>query len=82
MAELKGMQDLPMYFGTEPEIMRLAGGLRNNCTDAEKILWQHIRGKKLSGYKFRRQDAVDRFILDFFCYTAMLGIELDGEVHN
>ncbi|MHC1707095.1 MAG: endonuclease domain-containing protein [Bacteroidales bacterium] len=82
MAELKGLQDLPMYFGAEPEILRLAGELRNHSTKAEKILWQQIRGKKILGYKFRRQHAVDQFILDFFCYEALLAIEVDGEVHN
>ena len=34
------------------------------------------------GFKFRRQHAVDQFILDFFCYEALLAIEVDGEVHN
>ena len=82
MAELKGMQDLPMYFGTEPVIMKLAGELRNAATHAEKVLWQHLKGKKMLGFKFRRQHAVDQFILDFFCYEALLAIEVDGEVHN
>jgi very-short-patch-repair endonuclease len=56
--------------------------LRNNPTDAEKRLWYYLKGKQLSGYKFRRQYGVDHFILDFYCPALKLGIEVDGSVHD
>lgn len=55
--------------------------LRNNATSAEKKLWKALQGKKLDGFKFRRQHSIDRYILDFFCPTANLAIELDGDSH-
>ncbi|BAQ60109.1 hypothetical protein GM3708_515 [Geminocystis sp. NIES-3708] len=55
--------------------------LRNNATPAERKLWSALQGKKLDGFKFRRQHSIDRYILDFFCPTANLAIELDGDSH-
>ena len=55
--------------------------LRNNSTEAEIILWNYIKDKKLLGYKFRRQYGVDQFILDFYCTELKFAIELDGKVH-
>lgn len=55
--------------------------LRNNATPAEKKLWEALKGKQLDGFKFRRQHSIDRYILDFFCPTANLAIELDGDSH-
>ena len=55
--------------------------LRREMTPAEKKLWQHIRRGQLDGAHFRRQHAVGRFILDFFCAKARLAIEIDGDVH-
>jgi 5-methyltetrahydrofolate--homocysteine methyltransferase len=50
-------------------------------TPAEDVLWQTLRGRRLNGLKFRRQHAVDRFIVDFYCGKPKLIIEIDGEVH-
>lgn len=55
--------------------------LRNNATPAEKKLWEALKDKKLDGFKFRRQHSIDRYILDFFCPTANVAIELDGDNH-
>ena len=55
--------------------------LRNNATPAERKLWKALQGKKLDGFKLRRQHSIDRYILDFFCPTANLAIELDGDSH-
>ena len=63
---------------TEKELRR---ELRNNATKAEQLLWKHIKGKKLGGYKFRRQYSVDQFIIDFYCPVAKLAIEVDGPTH-
>ncbi|KTS78306.1 DNA (cytosine-5-)-methyltransferase [Pseudomonas oryzihabitans] len=59
-----------------------ARSLRRNQTDAERALWQHLRGKRLQGLKFRRQHPHGRYILDFVCLEARLVIELDGGQHQ
>jgi very-short-patch-repair endonuclease len=56
--------------------------LRNKATDTEHILWRHLRNRNFAGYKFRRQHPLDCYILDFYCPTAKLAIELDGGGHN
>ncbi|MDQ3014597.1 MAG: DUF559 domain-containing protein [bacterium] len=55
--------------------------LRNNSTFHERRLWQEIRNKKL-GYKFRRQQSIGHYIVDFCCLREKLIIEIDGENHN
>ena len=59
-----------------------ARNLRKEMTDAEKKLWKYLRGKKLEGYKFRRQHPVKQFILDFYCSQCKLAIEIDGGIHQ
>ncbi len=59
-----------------------ARAMRKRPTDAENILWQAIRGRKLQGLYFRRQRPVGKYILDFYCDTLRLGIEVDGEYHD
>jgi 5-methyltetrahydrofolate--homocysteine methyltransferase len=56
--------------------------LRQEETEAERILWQALRGKRLNGLKFRRQHPYEHFILDFFCVEHQLVVELDGSVHG
>ena len=58
-----------------------ARGLRSNQSDAEKVMWFHLRGRRLKGYKFRRQYPLDNYILDFYCVEKNLAIELDGGQH-
>ena len=55
--------------------------LRNNATPAEVTLWKTLQGKQLDGFKFRRQHSIGNYILDFFCPSANLAIELDGGQH-
>jgi leucyl-tRNA synthetase/very-short-patch-repair endonuclease len=54
---------------------------RKNQTEAENILWQELRNKK-TGFKIRRQHAIDVFIADFICIEKKIVIEVDGEYHN
>ena len=51
-------------------------------TVAEKIFWERIRNKKLQGLKFRRQHPLHLYILDFYCHSLQLGIEIDGPYHD
>jgi very-short-patch-repair endonuclease len=55
--------------------------LRNALTPAEAALWIHLSDKKLEGRKFRRQHGVGYYILDFYCPSENLAIELDGAPH-
>ena len=55
--------------------------LRNDATDAERQLWQHLRGRQLDNAKFRRQHPFGDYVLDFACLERKLAIELDGGQH-
>lgn len=56
--------------------------LRNNSTSAEAELWRYLSNKKLSGKKFRRQYSIGQYIIDFYCVSDKLAIELDGDPHG
>jgi len=56
--------------------------LRQNATDAERILWAELRSFKRAGMHFRRQAAFGRYIVDFVCHTHKLIVELDGSQHG
>ena len=76
------MPDRPhQRWRTSPEMQARARELRREMTPAEKKLWAHIRFGQLDGAHFRRQHAVDRFIVDFFCARAKLVVEVDGDSH-
>ena len=55
---------------------------KSNPTEAENILWQILTGKKLDGYKFRRQHIIGNFIADFVCLSQKIIIEVDGLIHQ
>lgn len=55
--------------------------LRNNGTAAEATLWTQLKGRQMEGRKFRRQFSVENYILDFYCTSEKLAIELDGNYH-
>ena len=54
---------------------------KRHQTEAEKLLWFHLRARQLGGYKFRRQYPILNYILDFYCPEEQLAIELDGSQH-
>lgn len=64
-----------------PELKGFRKNLRNNLTSAEATLWRFLKGKQLEGRKFRRQFSVKNYILDFYCPSEKLAIELDGAGH-
>ena|SRR5579859_3767513 len=55
---------------------------RKEPTPSERRLWEAIRFKELDGRKFRRQQPVGQFILDFYCPAERLAIEVDGPIHE
>lgn len=56
--------------------------LRKKSTDAERLLWKHLRMRQLGAYKFRRQQPIGAYIVDFVCLEKRLIIELDGGQHT
>jgi len=74
--------ELPFYFNASPEILKRAEALRNQMTEAEKVLWDRLRKNKVNGYRFRTQHPISKFIVDFYCHKALLIIEIDGAIHK
>jgi very-short-patch-repair endonuclease len=56
--------------------------LRSNMTDAEQLLWLHLRAHRLDGQKFRRQEPIGLYVADFVHFGARLIVEADGGQHN
>ena len=59
----------------------LAKNLRIRATDTERLLWKHLRTKHFEGLKFRRQQPIGKYIVDFVCFEKKIIIELDGGQH-
>lgn len=62
-------------------LKQTSGDLRNNMTDAEKLLRSRLRNKQILGVQFYRQKPILNFIVDFYCLSANLVIECDGSQH-
>jgi very-short-patch-repair endonuclease len=62
-------------------IITLGKALRKRPTDAEQMLWRHLRMKQMEGLKFRRQQPIDNYIVDFVCFENRIIIEVDGGQH-
>ncbi|MDD5242173.1 MAG: endonuclease domain-containing protein [Sulfuricella sp.] len=56
--------------------------LRKNSTDVERLLWRHLRAGQFGGHKFKRQQPLGCYVVDFVCFEARLIIELDGGQHT
>ena len=63
-------------------LVNRAKELRHSETEAEQIIWSWLRGKKFNGVKFRRQQPVGNYIVDFVSFKNKLIIEIDGGQHN
>jgi very-short-patch-repair endonuclease len=66
----------------QPEKLSLAKRLRREMTLAERRLWRALRRSAADGFHFRRQQVIQGYIVDFYCNTAKLAIEVDGGVHE
>lgn len=73
--------DKNMYFRAKSGTLETARLLRKNMTNYEELLWERLKGKQISGLRFRRQHPIDIFIADFYCHDARLVIEIDGDIH-
>ncbi len=67
--------------GYQPITLKRAKHMRREPTDAEKKLWSKLRGGRLDGWKFRRQQPIGRYIADFVCQASRLIVEVDGSQH-
>lgn len=63
------------------EVKEKRQDLRNEMTPAEVLAWARLRRKQVMGYRFRRQYSVGPYILDFYCPSLKLAVEIDGDSH-
>jgi len=71
-----------MNYSNHPVTKEYRQLLRRTETPMEKKLWRYLKGKQLDGYRFRQQHGFGPFVLDFYCPTLRLCIEVDGDVHE
>lgn len=64
------------------ELKNFRRELRHNLTPAEAFLWTQLKARKLNGRRFTKQHSINNYIVDFYCASEKIIIELDGEVHN
>ena len=70
-----------MFYGAGPIVFELAKKLRNNVTPTEMILWGRLKDY-FPELKFRRQHPISLYIVDIYCHSQKLIIEIDGSIHN
>lgn len=75
-------ENVSMFYNAKPPIFEKAKLLRDNMTNSEKMLWEHLKGKKMMNLRFRPQHPIDRFIADFYCHPLKMVIEVDGGIHK
>ena len=56
--------------------------MRAAPTEAEAVLWRALRGRRLAGWRFRRQHALAGYVVDFYCPSLWLAVEVDGPIHD
>ncbi|MCH8152514.1 MAG: endonuclease domain-containing protein [Planctomycetes bacterium] len=75
------MTDRPTRHRIPPRMTQRSRSLRRRSTYPERVLWYLLRNKQIKGLRFRRQHAVGRYVVDFYCPAAKLVVEVDGESH-
>jgi very-short-patch-repair endonuclease len=68
--------------GAARDKLAVARAMRAVPTAAEATLWSALRGRKLGGWKFRRQHVIAGYVVDFYCAELRLAVEVDGAVHQ
>ena len=81
MAYIRRTRDYLLHLDAGEEVFRKAHELKHPMTDAERLLWDKIRNRKLQGLKFRRQHPIHYYFADFYCHEKRLIIEVDGRIH-
>jgi very-short-patch-repair endonuclease len=75
---IKGEGDIKLT----DKITQIAKNLRKSSTVAERLLWRHLQAKQVEGYKFRRQEPIGNYVVDFVCFEKRMIIEVDGSQHQ
>jgi very-short-patch-repair endonuclease len=70
------------FLRNDPTLKQRRRELRRNQTDAERAFWAKVRNKQFFGIRFFRQYSIGPFIVDFYCPTVKLAVELDGGQHS
>ena len=78
----KTKQNIVIGQRVAPDKVAQAQRLRQQMTEEEKQLWRRLKGNRLAGLHFRRQQVIDGFIVDFYCHAVGLVIEVDGQIHE
>ena len=68
--------------GIRRKMIEIAREFPKEPTEGEKILWESLRGKRLDGIKFRRQQPIGYFVVDFYSSAYRLAVEVDGPIHD
>lgn len=74
--------DNQLHLGAKTKDFSNAKMHRRTSTEAEELLWNNLRNRRLKGAKFRRQHPISGYIADFYCHEARLIIEVDGGIHD
>ena len=74
-------QDIKSDITRHDHMVARARELRRTATNAERLLWGHLRNRGCGGLRFRRQQPLGPFVADFYCAAAGVVVELDGSIH-
>jgi phosphoribosylformylglycinamidine synthase len=80
--KLGRVERFPVTPAVQRAMVEIAKKLRRKQTPSEAILWKYLRSRRLNGQKFRRQQDVGVFVLDFYCPDQNLAVEVDGPIHE
>ena len=72
---------MPFHCDHSRRLLGFARKMRGEPTEAERKFWFMLRGRRLTGFKFRRQVPAAGYVLDFYCMKGKLVVELDGDQH-
>jgi very-short-patch-repair endonuclease len=75
------MERTPISSEVREQLILSARQMRSAPTPSERKLWTYLRKRKIRGFKFRRQHIIHTFIVDFYCPSAKLVVEVDGDIH-
>jgi very-short-patch-repair endonuclease len=82
MVFIRKTREYLLHLGAQEEQFNNARSLRRKMTEAERILWNELKDRKMNGLKFRRQHPIHYYIADFYCHEKKLIIEVDGGIHK
>jgi very-short-patch-repair endonuclease len=78
------MREEPIIFSRKPrrEKIERSKSLRHGMTKPERMMWGKLRAHRLCGLHFRRQAVINPYIVDFYCHSVKLVVEMDGRIHD